>query len=169
MPGIVIPLAGFIAAASLLLLIVFAAAYGGAFTQMSEGGQEQKTAFNAPDPPDKTYPKNELDESPKAQITVTIKKFSAGNGMLSYEIKLMNQSAYDAAVQYVNCVFYKDGVSVGSCILSDEMLLDSRRVVNLSGTEKTNGADSATLTVKWTDEDGRSVIQNRNINLRSAI
>ena len=38
MPGIVIPLAGFIAAASLLLLIVFAAAYGGAFTQMSEGG-----------------------------------------------------------------------------------------------------------------------------------
>ena len=166
MPGIVIPLAGFIVAASLVLLIVFGAAYGGAFTQMSDGAGEQKTVFDAPDSPDKTYPRNELDESPNAQITVTIKKFSVGNGMLSYDIKLMNQSANDATVQYVNCVFYKNGVSVGSCILSGQMLLDSRRLVNLTGTEKTNGADSAALTIKWTDEDGRSVIRNWNINIR---
>lgn len=163
MNGILIPVAGAVIAAALVLFAVFTAAYFGAFTTVNDEETSRQVEFEEPDKP--TYgfhlkPNKGDAASMTSDVRINIisfvgKTFETKNDGIGYEIGLINQSDTPATVVDLRCMLYKDDICIGSSIISSGLLLDEKgKYVNLSGTEKTKDADTVVFYVQWEEESG---------------
>lgn len=163
MNGVLIPVAGAVIAAALVLFAIFSAAYFGAFTKMSGEETTAAVGFDEPDKPVYGFdlkPNKSDSDGMTSDVKISIssfvgKTFETKNDGISYELDLMNASDTPATVVDLRCMLYKNDICIGSSIISSGLLLnDKGKRVLLSGTEKTKDADTVVFYVKWEEESG---------------
>ena len=157
--SILIPAAGAVIAAALVLFAVFSAAYFGAFTGYDDTPDESQTVgFDAPDEPAHDYKIKTVNENPASNVGIYVYSFKpSGDGGVEYKInvELINQ-AY-AAVTGVRCMLYKDDVCISSSTLTDRIeFTDEMRSITLTGKENTKDADAVIFYLEWEDSQGRA-------------
>lgn len=155
MNGVLIPLAGFVAAAALILAVIFISAYFGAFTGLSDERKEQSAEFEEPAPPSYDYGIETVNEEPEVEVEIQILEFtSSDDGDVSYRLKLVNNNGTPAKVIDARCMMYEKEKCVKSSTLADGITINGGGFSELSGAEKTDGADTVIFYVSWEDQYG---------------
>ena len=155
MNGVLIPLAGFVAAAALILAVIFISAYFGAFTGLSDKEQEHSAEFEEPAPPSYDYGIETVNEEPEVEVEIRILEFtSSDDGDVSYKLKLVNNNGTSAKVTDARCMMYEKEKCVKSSTLAKDITLEGGTFAELSGVEKTDGADTVIFYVSWEDQYG---------------
>jgi hypothetical protein len=153
--SVLIPVAGAVIAAALVLFAVFSAAYFGAFTSM-EGQQDELTVgFDEPRMPEFDYKIKTVNENPASSIGIYVNTFNKKDGGIEYKIVIERMNTAAAIVTDARCMLYKDDVCIKSSTLANRIDLTEEKTVTLSGKEKTDDADAAVFFVIWEDEQGR--------------
>jgi hypothetical protein len=160
MNGILIPVAGAVIAAALVLFVVFAAAYFGAFTKMTD--EETKSAAEFEEPDRLSYGYNFTAASGdrdrmSSDLKLCVGSLDRTDGGVSYELLLKNQSKTPATVVDLRCMLYKNDVCIGSSLMSSGLVItQDDGEVHLSGKENAKDADTVVFYVKWEEEGGLS-------------
>lgn len=155
MNSVIIPIAGFVAAAAVVLLVIFTAAYFGAFNSMKEAVETKAPEFDVPAEPEVTFDVPVIDMHPSVYLKLSIVEFRSSNGTVSFSVRLKNDYEETAFVRSVRCILYKDNNNVGSYDIGGGFELKGKSNVVLSGKEKLAGADCVLFYVHWTDAEGR--------------
>ena len=153
--SILIPVAGAVVAAALVLFAVFVAAYFGAFVSM-EGQQDELTVgFDEPDQPSYNYKIKTVNESPASSVGIYVNSFSKKDGVVEYKVVIERMNVSSAFITDVRCMLYKDDVCIKSSTLANRIDLSEEKSVTLSGKEQTDDADAAVFFVQWEDSEGK--------------
>ncbi len=151
---VLIPLAGFAAAAALILAAIFAAAYFGAFTRLSDKENEGPPVFSEPEKPEFDYGIETVNENTSADAQIQVSSFKRTDDGVSYEIFVINEGDTALTVKDVRCMLYSGDICIKSSSLSSQLILDERSGVRMLGKENTADADAVIFYVSWEDENG---------------
>ena len=165
MNAVLIPLAGFIAAAALIPAVISAAAYFGAFTYLSDKESGSDPVFEEPEKPEYSLDIETVNENPLSVVEIEVVKFKSGDDKtVSYKIDLKNESEAFAKIKEVRCMIYGNGRCVKSSSLANGLTLDGGGSKTLSGTAEAEGADAFIFYVSWEDENGASADTYYTVN-----
>lgn len=155
MNGVLIPLAGFIAAAALILAVLLISAAFGAFTGLSDREPERTAVFEEPERPGYSYGIETLNEHPESEVDIRILEFSvSADTGVSYKLDLENKSGAPAKITDARIMVYEKEKCVKSGTLADGITLEAGNFIELSGSDKTDGADAVIFYVSWEDSYG---------------
>lgn len=156
MRTVIIPIAGFITAAATVLLVIFSAAYFGAFNVMKETTATRAPEFDPPEEPDMSFYIPVVDMNPSVYLKLTTVEFRTSNGTVRFKVRLKNETDTKAHVDHVRCVMYKDGQSIISYVLGSDFNIDPHSDIIVSGSERIGDADSVLFDALWRDPEGRA-------------
>ncbi len=157
MNSILIPTAGAVIAAALVLFAVFSAAYFGAFVSAEGQGEESlKTSFDEPEEPAYDYKIKTVNENPQSNVGIYIYTFKEKKGGVEYKVTVERTNAAYALLRDVRCMLYKDDICISSSTLAENIELSEKRSVTLSGNEQTQDADAVIFYITWEDEQGKT-------------
>lgn len=154
MNTVLIPLAGFIAAAALILAVTLTAAYSGAFTRLSDRENEQSVRFDLPDQPEYDYGIETVENTANTVIEIYMIDFEVSDGTVYYEFNIVNESDETAKIKDVRCMIYSNGTCVKSSTLAADLTLDMHNYKHISGKVSAVDADSAVIYVSYNDLQG---------------
>ena len=152
MNTVLIPLAGFIAAAALILAVVFAASCFGAFAYIADSYSEKEPSFAEPEKPGFDYGISNAEES--GPVYINADDLKENDGVISYIASLSNESDKDAYIKDVRCMLYSGEKCIKSSSVSAPFTLTGRTTVFLSGDGESSGADTVVFYVSWDDGSG---------------
>ena len=151
MKAVLIPLAGFIAAAALILAVIFAASYFGAFTQLSDKETPAEPGFTEPEKPEFDYGVDTAKEGGSSSVYIHVTNIKNTDGVVGYKIALANERDNDVYVKDVRCMFYSGQNCIKSISISAPFTLDAGKTVFISGDEEIKDADTAVFYASFTD------------------
>lgn len=157
MNAVLIPAACFIASAALILAVIFAAAYFGGFTRLSDRDDASGAEFRQPDAPEYDYGIETVNEDPEARLEIYVLMFTASdNGAVDYKFNIVNESGAAATVKDARCMIYSKGQCVRSGTLASGIRLNGHSYKEISGHADAEGADTVIFYVSWRDDNGAS-------------
>lgn len=151
MNTVLIPLAGFIAAAALILAVIFAASFFGAFTSVPDEKNANEPSFTEPETDEFDYGiNNATDDGP---VRINAEDLKENGGIISYIASLSNESDEDAFIKDVRCMLYSGKKCIKSSSVCAPFTLTGKTTVFLSGDDESNDADAVVFSVSWENGD----------------
>ena len=155
MNGVLIPLAGFIGAAALILAVIITAACFGAFTGISDKAPEKTADFEKPEIPEYDHVLETVNENPESEAAIQIIEFSfSDDGNVSYKLKLVNDGGAAAKIKDVRCMIYEKEKCIKSSTLAGDLTLEGGSFIELSGSDEAKSADAVIFYASWEDRYG---------------
>ncbi len=152
--SILIPAAGAIIAAALVLLAVFSAAYCGAFAGMEGQGETQPVGSDEPSSPSYGYGIKTVDEHPDSEVMIYVNSLKNKDGGIEYRITVEKTGEGAAYIKDLRCMLYNGDVCINSSTIADTVDFSEFNSVTLSGREEAKEADAVVFYVLWEDENG---------------